>query len=92
MAEELLVDQAAGSDEAVALLRAAMEHGREADRRALTIRVAADSAGDGVFKQFGFTHAGDGLQYLRPADPVVADGEIKKRPAYIKVGKIFGQF
>lgn len=92
MAEEFLVDEAGGSDAATALLRASMEHGREADRRALTIRVAADAVGDSVFQRFGFTHHGDGLQYLRPADPVVADVQIKKRPAYIKVGKIFGQF
>ena len=92
MAEEFLVDEEGGAEAAVALLRATVEHGRADDRRALTIRVGADAVGDPVFKSFGFKHDGDGLQYLRLADPEAAYAAINKRPAYIKVGKIFGRF
>lgn len=91
-AEEFLVDDEGGEEAAVALLRGTMEQGRADDRRSLHIRVAADAAGDPVFKSFGFKHDGDGLQYLRVADPEEADAEVPRRPVYIKVGKIFGRF
>ncbi|MDE2639647.1 MAG: hypothetical protein OXI03_03590 [Chloroflexota bacterium] len=92
MAEELLVNEAGGEAATTALLRATMEEGKAADRRALTIRVAADMAGDPLLKSFGFKHSGDGLQYLRILDPEAAYAAVKKRPTYIKVGKIFGRF
>ncbi|PZC46297.1 MAG: hypothetical protein DK306_001374 [Chloroflexi bacterium] len=92
MAEEFLVDEDGGEDAAIALLRTTMENGKAADRRPLTIRVSADAGGDAVFKSFGFKHSGDGLQYLRLADSEAAQAEIKKRPTYLKVGKIFGRF
>ena len=92
MAEEFLVQEEGGEAAAVALLRATMEEGKAADRRGLTIRVAAEAVGDPVFKTFGFKHSGDGLQYLRVANPEAAYAAVKKRPLYIKVGKIFGRF
>ena len=92
MAEEFLVQEEGGEAAAVALLRATMEEGKAADRRGLTIRVAADAVGDPVFKAFGFKHSGDGLQYLRVASPEAAYAAVKKRPVYIKMGKIFGRF
>lgn len=92
IAEEFLVDDDGGEDAAVALLRGTMEQSREHDLRSLHIRVSADAVGDPVFKSFGFKHDGDGLQYLRLADPAEADAEVARRPAYIKVGKIFGRF
>jgi hypothetical protein len=92
MAEEFLVSEAGGEAATVALLRATMEEGKAADRRALTIRVSADSAGDPLLKSFGFKHSGDGLQYLRILDPEEAYAAVKKRRTYVKVGKIFGRF
>ena len=92
MAEEFLVQEDGGEAAAVALLRATMEEGKAADRRGLTIRVAADAVGDPVFKTFGFKHSGDGLQYLRVVSPEAAYAAIKKREVYVRVGKIFGRF
>ncbi len=92
LADEFLVQEEGGEAAAVALLRATIEEGAAADRRGLTIRVAADAVGDPVFKTFGFRHSGDGLQYLRVANPEAAYAAVEKRPIYIKVGKIFGRF
>ena len=92
LADEFLVQEDGGEAAAVALLRATIEEGAAADRRGLTIRVAADAVGDPVFKTFGFRHSGDGLQYLRVANPEAAYAAVEKRPIYIKVGKIFGRF
>lgn len=92
MAEEFLVDEESAEDAAVALLRETMLRGKADDRRPLTIRVSADVGGDPIFKSFGFKHSGDGLQYLRLAEPGAAYEEVKKRPTYVKVGKIFGRF
>ena len=92
MAEEFLVQEDGGEAAAVALLRATMEEGKAADRRGLTIRVAAEAVGDPLFKTFGFKHSGDGLQYLRVVSPEAAYAAIKKREVYVKVGKIFGRF
>lgn len=94
LAEEFLVDS--DSDEhriGAALLHAAFEHGRDDNRRGLTIRVRADALSSPLIKDHGFKHLDDGLNYVRLADP----NEVQKRHeekivSHVKVGKIFGMF
>ncbi len=94
LAEELIVhpehDHTAVSR---ALLAAAVQRGAEANRRAMTLRVAGDSAGDPLLKEFNFRHVTNELTYQRPADPA----EVQRRreakvTTFVKVGKIWGRF
>ena len=93
-AEELIVhpDQDF-TDVSRALLATAMQRGAEANRRAMTLRVAGDSVGDPLLREFNFRHVTNELTYQRPADPA----EVRRRydekvTTYVKVGKIWGRF
>ena len=94
VAEELIVHPEHDHTEVSrALLAAAMQRGAEANRRALTLRVAGDSAGDDLLKEFNFRHVTNELTYQRPADPAeVARRQEAKVTTYVKVGKIWGRF
>ncbi|MCY3922454.1 MAG: hypothetical protein OXN86_03965 [Chloroflexota bacterium] len=93
-AEELLVDPEHDFTEVSrALLATAMQRGAEANRRAMTLRVAGDSAGEPLLREFNFRHVTNELNYQRPADPA----EVQRRyddkvTTYVKVGKIWGRF
>ncbi|MCY3732910.1 MAG: hypothetical protein OXG42_01390 [Chloroflexi bacterium] len=93
-AEELLVDPEQDFTEVSrALLATAMQRGAEANRRAMTLRVAGDSAGEPLLREFNFRHVTNELTYQRPADPA----EVQRRyddkvTTYVKVGKIWGRF
>ena len=94
IAEELIVhpDQDF-SEVSSALLAAAMQRGAEANRRALTLRVAGDSVGDPLLKKFNFRHITNELTYQRPADPAeVQRIRDDKVTTFVKVGKIWGRF
>lgn len=76
-----------------ALLTSAMQRGAEANRRAMTLRVAGDSVGEPLLREFNFRHITNELTYQRPADPA----EVQRRyddkvTTYVKVGKIWGRF
>ena len=93
-AEELLVDPEHDFTEVSrALLATAMQRGAEANRRAMTLRVAGDSAGEPLLREFNFRHVTNELSYQRPADPA----EVQRRyddkvTTYVKIGKIWGRF
>jgi len=94
VAEELIVhpdhDHTAVSR---ALLAAAMQRGAEANRRAMTLRVAGDSAGDPLLREFNFRHVTNELTYQRPADPAEVQRRYdEKVTTFVKVGKIWGRF
>ena len=94
MADELVVDQdRRPNDAAAALLGAAVRWGAERNNRALTLRADGSAVSNPVLRQFGFRHVGNELLYQRPADPdEVASRRASEITAYVKVGKIFGQF
>ncbi len=94
LADQFVVDGDLGSERiSSALLRAAVVHGREDNRRALTVQVAQDAIGDPTLVTFGFKHAGDGLRYQRIADPaVVEENRLAKVTPRVKVGRIWGRF
>jgi N-acetylglutamate synthase-like GNAT family acetyltransferase len=93
-AEELLVHPEHDFTEiSRALLATAMQRGSEANRRAMTLRVAGDSVGEPLLKEFNFRHITNELSYQRPADPA----EVQRRrdakvTTWVKVGKIWGRF
>ncbi len=93
-AEELLVHPDHDFTEVSrALLATAMQRGADANRRAMTLRVAGDSAGEPLLREFNFRHVTNELSYQRPADPA----EVQRRyddkvTTYVKVGKIWGRF
>ncbi len=93
-AEELLVHPDHDFTEVSrALLATAMQRGAEANRRAMTLRVSGESAGDPLLREFNFRHVTNELTYQRPADPA----EVQRRyddkvTTYVKVGKIWGRF
>ncbi len=94
IAEELIVHPDQDHTEVSrALLATAMQRAAEANRRAMTLRVAGDSVGDDLLKEFNFRHVTNELTYQRPADPA----EVQRRrdakvTTYVKVGKIWGRF
>lgn len=93
-AEELIVhpDQDF-TDVSRALLATAMQRGAEANRRAMTLRVAGDSVGDPLLREFNFRHVTNELTYQRPADPAEVQRRYdEKVTTYVKVGKIWGRF
>ena len=93
-AEELVVhpDQDF-SEVSRALLAAAMQRGAADNRRAMTLRVAGESAGDPLLKEFSFRHITNELTYQRPADPAEVQRRYdEKVTTYVKVGKIWGRF
>ena len=93
VAEEFQTDRSTGADVAGALLHAAFELGRANNRRALTLRVAQEVMADPLLKAYGFRHAGDGLQYMRPVDPSELERRRENKTAsYFKVGKIWGKW
>ena len=93
-AEELIVHPDHDfADVSRALLATAFERSAAANRRAMTLRVAGDSVGDPLLKEFNFRHVTNELTYQRPADPA----EVQRRyddqvTTYVKVGKIWGRF
>ena len=93
-AEELLVHPEHDFTEvSSALLATAMQRGAEANRRAMTLRVAGESAGEPLLKEFNFRHVTNELSYQRPADPAeVARRREAKVTTFVKVGKIWGRF
>ena len=94
LADQFVVDGNLGSERvSSALLHAAILHGREDNRRALTVQVAQDAIGDPTLTTFGLKHAGDGLRYQRIADPaVVEENRLAKVETRVKVGRIWGRF
>jgi len=94
LTDEFVVDEEQdGEAVAGALLQAVFEHGRADDRRALTLRVPFESINNSLLASYGFKHAGDGLHYVRSADPAQVRREIdEKVQSHFKVGKIFGMF
>ena len=93
-AEELIVHPEHDHTEiSQALLAEAMRRGADANRRAMTLRVAGDSVGDPLLREFNFRHVTNELSYQRPADPA----EVQRRyddkvTTFVKVGKIWGRF
>ncbi len=76
-----------------ALLAAAMQRGAADNRRAMTLRVAGESAGDPLLKEFSFRHITNELTYQRPADPAEVQRRYdEKVTTFVKVGKIWGRF
>lgn len=94
MVDEFVVDEERdGEAVASALLRAAFEHGRADNRRALTLQVPFEAINNSLLGSFGLKHAGDGLHYTRPADPATVRQAIEEKvQSHFKVGKIFGMF
>ena len=94
LTDEFIVDEEQdGEAVAGALLQAAFEHGRADNRRALTLRVPFESINNALLGSYGFKHAGDGLHYVRAADPAEVRREIEEKvQSHFKVGKIFGMF
>ncbi len=94
IADELIVHP--DFDHAVisrALLAAAMRRGAESNRRAMTLRVAGDSVGDPLLREFNFRHITNELTYQRPADPAEVQRRYEaKVTTFVKVGKIWGRF
>ncbi len=93
-AEELIVHPDHDHTEVSrALLAAAMRRGAEANRRAMTLRVAGDSVGVPLLREFNFRHVTNELTYQRPADPAEVQRRYDERVVtYVKVGKIWGRF
>ena len=94
LADQFVVDaDLDGSAISAALLHAAFLHGREDNRRALTLPVSQTAVGDPTLAQYGFKHAGDSLRYDRTADPTEVEADrMAKVGTRVKVGKIWGQF
>ncbi len=93
-AEELIVHPEHDHTEVSrALLAAAMQRGAEENRRAMTLRVAGESVGDPLLREFNFRHVTNELTYQRPADPAEVQRRYdEKVVTYVKVGKIWGKF
>ena len=89
-------EQTPGQDRgpsAAALLRAAFLHGREHDRRALTLRLPPNALPPAVLQPYDFRHAGEQLRYLRPVDPDVVEQRRRRSGAtQVTVGKLGGRF
>ena len=94
LAEELIVHPDHDfADVSRALLAAAMSRGAADNRRAMTLRVSGDSAGDPLLKEFNFRHVTNELTYQRPADPAEVQRRYdEKVTTFVKVGKIWGRF
>ncbi len=94
LADQFVVDAELGAERiGAALLNAAMQHGRDDNRRALTVQVAQDAIGDPMLREYGFKHAGDGLRYQRIADPAkVEEIRLEQVKTRVKVGRIWGRF
>ena len=90
--DHFIIDPDLGAHDAGgALLRAAIIHGREDNRRALTIETPEEQTSEPYFGPYGFKRVGERLRYRRPVDiEEIRRAHRDKAQRYFKVGKIWG--
>lgn len=76
-----------------ALISAAIEWGRQNQRRVLTVSLSTDLSTAPFFKALGFYRVQERLRYRRPVDQAeIERRRAEKRSTYFKVGKIWGKW
>ena len=93
-ADEFVVDPARWpQDVGAALISAAIEWGRQDQRRVLTVSLSTDLSTAPFFKTLGFYRVQERLRYRRPVDQAeIERRRAEKKSTYFKVGKIWGKW
>ena len=94
LADEFVVDPARWpQDVGTALISAAIEWGRQDQRRVLTVSLSTDLSTAPFFKTLGFYRVQERLRYRRPVDQAeIERRRVEKTSTYFKVGKIWGKW